>query len=123
MDRKRGAQPGNQNAKRHGFYSKALDEVRRREFRQAARVKGLDEEIALLRLRIRALAEKDPENLDLIGKDVRTLAVLLRTKHATHDKMADLKVISENVRQMFAQLYPDSPYLAEWEASDSKDLE
>jgi len=121
--RRRGAQPGNQNAKKHGFYSKALDEAKRREFRQAARVKGLDEEIALLRLKIKSSAEKDSENLKLIGKDVRTLAFLLRAKHAVKDTRADLEEISRNVRRMFAQLYPDSPVLAEWEASESKDME
>ena len=120
MKRKRGGQQGNQNARKHGFYCKALGEARTREFRQAVRVKGLDEEIALLRLKLRSLAENDPGNLKLIGKDVGTLAHLLRASHAIRDNGADLDRISRNLRELFRSVYPDSPFLDELDTHDSQ---
>ena len=81
MKRKRGAQPGNQNARKHGFYSKALGEAQRHEFRQAADVEGLDEEITLLRVEIKSLMEQDPPNRRLIAQDVKILAALVSARH------------------------------------------
>ena len=66
MKGKRGAPKGNQNARKHGFYSKVLDEAERLDFELATGVDGLDEEIALLRVKIKSLLERDPENIKLI---------------------------------------------------------
>ena len=43
---KRGAPAGNQNARKHGFYSRVLDEEEQLDFEQATSVEGLDDEIA-----------------------------------------------------------------------------
>ncbi|MBM3156458.1 MAG: hypothetical protein FJ004_04150 [Chloroflexi bacterium] len=77
----RGAPRGNQNARRHGFYSKVLDEAQQMDFELAEDVHGIDDEIALLRVKIKALIEKDPENLQLIMQASGTLARLLRTRY------------------------------------------
>jgi len=45
--KKRGGAPrGNQNARKHGFYSKVLNEVERLDFELATGVEGIDDEIA-----------------------------------------------------------------------------
>ena len=43
---KPGAPKGNQNARKHGFYSKALDEAEKLQLEEARGIDGLDEEIA-----------------------------------------------------------------------------
>ena len=80
-DRKRGAPKGNQNARKHGFYSKVLDKVERLDFELATGVKGIDDEIALLRVKIKSLLEHDPENFKLIMQATDTLAKLVRTRY------------------------------------------
>ena len=77
----RGAPLGNQNARTHGFYSKVLDEEQQREYTQAVEVEGLDSEIALLRVKIKSLVARDPENIDLITQGTNALARLTMTKY------------------------------------------
>jgi hypothetical protein len=48
------------------YYSRALDEAEKLDFEIAAGVEGIDDEIALLRVKIKSLMEKDPENIKLI---------------------------------------------------------
>jgi len=81
VDGKRGAPKGNQNARKHGFYSKVLDEAERLDFERATGVEGIDDEIALLRVKIKSLLERDPENIKLIMQATNTLARLVRTRY------------------------------------------
>jgi len=78
---KRGAPKGNQNARKHGFYSKVLDEAERLDFELATGVEGIDDEIALLRVKIKSLLEREPENIKLIMQASNTLARLVRTRY------------------------------------------
>jgi len=78
---KRGAPKGNQNARKHGFYSKVLDEAERLNFELATDVEGVDDEIALLRVKIKSLLERDPENIKLIMQATNTLARLIKTRY------------------------------------------
>lgn len=77
----RGAPKGNQNARKHGFYSTVLDAAQQMDFTLAEGIDGLDFEIALLRVKIKALIEKDPGNIQLIMQASSTLARLLRTRY------------------------------------------
>ena len=79
--RKRGAPKGNQNARKHGFYARVLDEVERLDFELATGVNGIDDEIALLRAKIKSLIEHDPQNIKLIMQATNTLTRLIRTKY------------------------------------------
>lgn len=80
--KKRGAPKGNQNARKHGFYSRVLDEKERADFEMATCVEGIDGEIALLRVKIKSLVERDPENMRLIMQAINTLERLVRTKYS-----------------------------------------
>ena len=51
-ERRRGAQPGNTNALKHGFYSRQMDTLELLEFDDQG-AKGLQDEITMLRLYIR----------------------------------------------------------------------
>ena len=79
--RKRGAPKGNQNARKHGFYSKVLDEAERLDFELASGVDGIDDEIALLRVKIKSILEHDPDNIKLIMEATNTLARLIKTRY------------------------------------------
>ncbi len=81
VKRKRGAPRGNQNARKHGFYSKVLDEAEQLDFELATGVEGIDDEIALLRVKIKSILENDPENIRLIMQATNTLAGLVKTRY------------------------------------------
>jgi len=96
--RKRGAPKGNQNARKHGFYSKVLDEAEQLDFELATGVEGIDDEIALLRVKIKSLLERDPENIRLIMQATNTLAGLVKTSYnMTKEQRKGLKEAIGNV--------------------------
>ncbi len=77
---KGGAPPGNQNARKHGYYSTILDDAGKADFERATEVEGIDEEIALLRVKIKALVQRDPDNIRLIMRAIDSMGKLARTK-------------------------------------------
>ncbi len=79
--KRRGAPKGNQNARKHGFYSRVLDEAEQLDFELATGVEGIDDEIALLRVKIKSILTRDPENIKLIMQATNTLARLVRTRY------------------------------------------
>ena len=96
--RKRGAPRGNQNARKHGFYSKVLDEAEQLDFELAAGVDGIDDEIALLRVKVKSILEKDPDNIKLIMQATNTLAGLVKTRYKiTKEQKRGLKEAIANV--------------------------
>ena len=98
VKRKRGAPKGNQNARKHGFYSKVLDEAEQFDFELASGVEGIDDEIALLRVKIKSILENDPENISLIMQATNTLARLVRTRYnITKEQKQGLKEAIGNV--------------------------
>ena len=97
-ERKRGAQRGNQNARKHGFYSKVLDEAEQLDFELASGVDGIDDEIALLRVKIKSILENDPENIKLIMQATNALARLVKTRYnITKEQKKGLKEAIGNV--------------------------
>ena len=96
--RKRGTPKGNQNARKHGFYSKVLNEAEQLDFELASGVEGIDDEIALLRVKIKSLIAHDPENIKLIMEATNTLARLVKTKYnITKEQKKGLKEAIGNV--------------------------
>ena len=91
VKRKRGGQPGNTNAFKHGFYTKNFSLAERRGL-QAANGVVLGDEIALLRVLIRRFAEQiqssqgvppseSAQHLAVVSEAMLRLASLLRTDH------------------------------------------
>ena len=78
--RKRGAPAGNQNARKHGFYSRMLDAAEEADYVLATEVEGIDDEIALLRVKIKSVLRHDPDNFKLVLQAVTTLSRLLATR-------------------------------------------
>jgi len=94
----RGAPEGNQYARKHGFYSRVLDADEQMDFEQATCVEGLDNEIALLRTKIKSVLRHDPENIELVMKALTALGGLVRTRYnISKEDKAGLKEAISNV--------------------------
>lgn len=89
IKRKRGAQQGNCNALKHGFYSGGLKQADIYALEKADSITGLNKEIAILRLKIRHLLKHNPDNLNLILRAFSTLTKLLRAKHSLNLDQSD----------------------------------
>jgi len=95
---KRGAPKSNQRARKHSFYAKVLDEAEQLDFELASGVNGIDDEIALLRVKIKSILEKDPENIKLIMQATNTLARLVKISYKmTKEQRKGLKEAIGNV--------------------------
>lgn len=64
-----------------GFYQEALSQAERLRLPRARQVKGLDEEIALLRLRLLSHAKEHPEEFELMLKGVALLVRAVATRY------------------------------------------
>jgi len=98
INRRPGGQPGNQNARTHGFYSKTLDADGQRDYEEARSMEGLEEEIALIRAKIMGILRHDPNNIRLLMIALATLARLLMThRQIAKDDKEGLKEAITNV--------------------------
>lgn len=100
--KKNGAPYGNQNARKHGFYSRHLDAQEQADFEAAVLVEGVDEEITLLRIKIQRLLRRDPDNVTLIVKATNTLARLMLTRFniRKEDKQGVREAIAAVLREV-----------------------
>ncbi len=79
--RPRGGQIGNHNALKHGYYSKIFTEEEKKDLCSAGEVRGLDQEIALLRHVIKeAVSIKDDKHQMLVVRAASALNKLMRTR-------------------------------------------
>ena len=65
----------------HRFYHRALDEAERIDLETARRIEGLDDEIAILRLRLRHALEEHPEDLHLMARGMELLIKAVSAKY------------------------------------------
>jgi hypothetical protein len=111
VKRKRGGQIGNQNARTHGFYSKMLAQDEKRELNRAGGVDGLDQEIAILRIKLRSLIGQDGNNLRLINQTAATLGKLYTiTNSLGNTDSAKLKEAFHSVIAEFIIPEPPAPH-------------
>jgi hypothetical protein len=62
------------------------------ELEEASHIEGIDEEIALLRLKLRELVEHEPDRIDLHFQAANTIARLVRTRYQiTKEQKKSLK--------------------------------
>ena len=104
---KGGAPKGNQNARKHGFYSKTLTPRQQELFSQVSRLKSFGPEIALLRVKILSILENDPKNFRALNLALSSMANLLRTSQCL-GKREDraLDATNELVSSMIATYAP-----------------
>ena len=85
-----------------GFYEEALTEAERLRLPRAQGVKGIDDEIALLRVRLLGYAQKNPEKLEMLmqGVALLTRAVAVRYRlspKSQQDLMENIAGVLEGV--------------------------
>ncbi len=74
------------------FYSKALDDAEKLEFETASGVDGIDQELALLRVEIKAILQDNPKNIKDIVAVTNALDKLVKTRyHITKEQRKGLK--------------------------------
>ena len=67
--------------KNRDFYSRVLAEAEKVAFEEAAGVEGLDEEITVLRLKLRQLIQNEPEEFDIYLKVINSIARLVSIRY------------------------------------------
>ena len=91
------------------FYRQALFQAERTKLDQAHQVEGLDEEIALLRVRLSQLVHEQPDKLELLMKGIRLLvqAVAVKYKLSPQAEQNLAKSISNVIREVGGLLLPE----------------
>jgi hypothetical protein len=87
---------------RTGFYEKVLKEAEAMDFETAAGANGLDDEITLLRVKIKALVEKDPDNIKLIMAATGMLAKLIKTRYSISKR--EEKSLGESIKNIIKDI-------------------
>ena len=78
--------------KRFGFYGQALNEAERLELEEAIGIDGIDEEVAILRIKLRELIVAKPDKFELHLKVVSAIARLVTTRyHISKEQKRSLK--------------------------------
>jgi hypothetical protein len=92
-----------------GFYEKALSEAERLYLPEARQIEGLDEEIAVMRVRLKRALEERPEDIKLIDKGLALLVKAVAAKYRLSPKARkDLSdSIAGVVEGIGAALYPE----------------
>ncbi len=73
-------------ARVRSFYAAALTDAERLRLADARHVDGLDEEIALLRVRLRSALEQRPEDFDLLRDGIALLVRAVATQYRLSPK-------------------------------------
>jgi len=108
MKRKRGGQKGNQNARKHGFYSGDLSPAQLSEFWHIITTEKIEPQSAIMRIKLRLLLQQEPVNRRVLRDAARLLA---RWKSAGSPlSKADTQEMS---RLLFAALQSQIPRRSE----------
>ncbi len=95
---KRKKPPVSRRSANCGLYQRALDEAERLDFELAADVNGIDDEIALLRVKIKSILDDDPHNVRLLVEATNALERLIRTRYRiSREQRKGLKEAITNV--------------------------
>ena len=79
--RKKDTSAGKRKASKESIYVLALDEAERLDFELASGVNGIDDEIALLRVKIKSILGEGAKDLDALIKATNALERLIRTRY------------------------------------------
>ena len=91
--RRKRTKAGDKAATTRAFYESAMDEAERDLLQDARKIEGLDEEIAVLRVKLRSAVKKRPANLPLmfrgIGLLVKAVSARYRLSKQSEADLAD----------------------------------
>ena len=87
---------------RRGFYLPALDDVSALKLEEARGMQGLDEEIALLRLKLLELLQEQPGEIELHLRAATVLANLVKVRYAVSKE--EKKGLKEAITRVLTEL-------------------
>ena len=91
------------------FYAKALSEAERLDLDYALKVEGLDQEIAVLRLRLLQAIEERPEDIELMFKGAALLSRLVATKYGlSKDDSGELAAAVDRAVASLKEMLPEA---------------
>ncbi len=92
------------------FYGSAMDVAHQTTMKYAADIEGLDQEIALLRTRLRDAVGDTPQTFQLMVRGMELLAKLLATRHRLSKKAEkDIASSAANLlRGLALQFFPET---------------
>lgn len=92
------------------FYAQALSQAEQVELSQAREVDGLDEEIALLRLRLKEVLCRHPENMPLLLRAMELLVKAVSTKYrlSKDDKESLSNAVSGVLKEVGGAVLPQA---------------
>jgi hypothetical protein len=90
------------DAKKPGFYLKVLKEAEALDFAKAEGQEGLDEEIALLRVKIKEVIEKRPDDIRLIMRATDMLAKMVKIKYSMSKEQK--KGLGEAIKKVITEI-------------------
>jgi hypothetical protein len=104
--RNQGGQPGNTNARKHGFYADALGARARNILHRASEIPAheIEREIALLRARIHQLVATEPDNITVLTLALRTLVRMVALNHGLNEEQET--GIHQSLRDLIQDLSP-----------------
>jgi hypothetical protein len=88
--RPRGGQPGNQNARKHGFYCAALNAKELAEFRDITNKEKLDPQIAVLRVKVVNALAVSPGNRRILVEGAHLVSECFNSQYGLTGKAAVL---------------------------------
>jgi uncharacterized protein YjcR len=74
IERKRGGQKGNRNARKHGFYSGTLSPAETSQLWNITNLEGVDPEVAFIRVKLQSSLDHHPGNRRVIREASRLIA-------------------------------------------------
>jgi len=108
--RTRGGQPGNQNARKHGFYSNRMSPDELCHFWNIVNLKGVDPAVVAFRLKLHSVLKSDPGNRRTIMEAVKMITRYYKMKFqmTKSDANAVRRAVKRSVEQYVAQSLPPS---------------
>ena len=77
----RGAQPGNQNSRKHGFYSSFVTPAERRKLKKASELEGLKHEMDFLRVKLGTMMSNPDVTISQIAAAVGVITRVASVEH------------------------------------------
>jgi hypothetical protein len=111
LKRQRGAQPGNQNARKHGLYSSNLTVNQLCQFWNVLNLGGVEPELVAIRIKLNSALRSAPGNRRVLMEASKLLAKWYRSKHRLNIK--DNVYFKKYVRSILEAIKQKSIYFNE----------
>jgi len=110
MEKKRGGQPGNHNARKHGFYSSFLTAEEISWYWNFTATEGVDHEAAIVRIKLQSFIQQQEVNPDVLEKSAKLLVNVCRAKYKLNrTQAAGLRKVTLNLWLHQAGISDNSP--------------